>query len=830
MNLGNLGEIFVYVAFATALFACLHNFFAVNIPKIGDSFMGRMGKWVFTAHGLCIGAAIVCLGMLAFSYQYNYYYIWVHVGQELPLPNLIASLWSGKEGALLVWCMWNALIGVVLLRKASPSSRFVVGLIAGFNFLLLSNLLGIDLGIWRSGNSPFALLQEVFAGQEVFRQYPDFVPQDGKGLHPWMKSLWKCFQRPSLLLGYAASVVPFGYALYGLMFQNFSSWIPASSKWIKLVVFSWGISLFANMIWTYGEIATSDFWRWEFEESMLLGGFLLALAMLHVMLLYQRNKQSVRLNFGLCIALFLYVCFVPPSLLANTLVEGNSSNVAILQLQGILKAFGIVCSLLAVALLLKHWKSLPVGREKDFEQLNHLALMMQSGAMLLVLASALICFLVSLPVVNSFLGTNWATPVDLSFFLYSWIVWIAILLSLFAAAGQFLWWHVRKGNSMIRAMMRPLLISFALGLGILGIMMCLEMDFVFDSRIRTMMSEAFGRGPFGWIQAIQHSMLWLADELLLVVVLFLIVSCVDVSRNKEIRAEKLNKWGLFMYAGTGLMVLGLLFSSGFEQVLSQNSFTNEFKGLPIANRTDHISLKRFQSKTIDRYLLSFDGSMMEASALGPMANPEGAKATYALDFEANVDRRSAFRLYPEIELNGDWQNLLSRPDRQRFLTHDIRAHIAGVPARIQKEPLEFQTGLGLGDTKTLWDLELTLMRINDLQHVPRYKHYKAAFAAQLRLVIFPDTFFLSPELVVNEDGASSVIAASLEYPEVVVVFQGFDSESQQFQFQLRYAKEDLEEVIVIKVVKKPMVILLWIGMFMLLIGSLAILTSNFFFE
>ena len=75
-----------------------------------------------------------------------------------------------------------------------------------------------------------------------------------------------------------------------------------------------------------------------------------------------------------------------------------------------------------------------------------------------------------------------------------------------------------------------------------------------------------------------------------------------------------------------------------------------------------------------------------------------------------------------------------------------------------------------------------------------------------------------------------MVAASVEEPEIVVILERFEPGTDQFHFQIRYTPDDQDDGIVLKVVKKPLVGLLWGGMMIVLLGSLWMSIIHIFFK
>jgi cytochrome c-type biogenesis protein CcmF len=81
-------------------------------------------------------------------------------------------------------------------------------------------LLGIYFGDFQLGLDPFLLMRE--APENIglpwtgIKDYAIQFFQDGQGLNPLLQNYWMTIHPPTLFLGFAATSIPFAYAIAGL--------------------------------------------------------------------------------------------------------------------------------------------------------------------------------------------------------------------------------------------------------------------------------------------------------------------------------------------------------------------------------------------------------------------------------------------------------------------------------------------------------------------------------------------------------------------------------------------------------------------------------------
>ena len=128
---------------------------------------------------------------------------------------MISCFWEGQEGSFLLWMFWNAVLGLILVRKSGQWESPVLAVISFVQFGLSTMLLGLGQGNaeWpvHIGSSPFDLLRE---------QRPDFLQipvmgtvggpanylqifKDGNGLNQLLQNYWMVIHPPTLFLGFA---------------------------------------------------------------------------------------------------------------------------------------------------------------------------------------------------------------------------------------------------------------------------------------------------------------------------------------------------------------------------------------------------------------------------------------------------------------------------------------------------------------------------------------------------------------------------------------------------------------------------------------------------
>ncbi len=113
-------------------------------------------------------------------------------------------------------------------------------------------LLGVYIGDFKLGSSPFLLFREAQANMPLFRNadYLRFI-SDGTGLNPLLQNYWMVIHPPTLFLGYALMAVPFVYAVGNLVTNNDKIWIKSTLNWSLLGGGILGLGVLMGGAWAY---------------------------------------------------------------------------------------------------------------------------------------------------------------------------------------------------------------------------------------------------------------------------------------------------------------------------------------------------------------------------------------------------------------------------------------------------------------------------------------------------------------------------------------------------------------------------------------------------
>lgn len=742
---GAIGEFFAALAFAGALVAL--------VSLLRASFLGgreklaweRLGTGAFLVHGLSIAGVIGTLFYLIYTHQYQYFYVYDHSSNELPVHYMISCFWEGQEGSFLLWCFWHCVLGFMMLRSKSEWRNLVLATIASVEMILTSMILGIyipegvvqviylsllilplgymayqsylhknrlsparqnlflagillglgtlilliraqggfagaltlgnamslqglgflmfmlatfvgvfllfryvywyadhqphahgdtvamisilaaaiagiwfEADVWKLGSNPFISLRDAFPDDPTLQANPDFLPTNGRGLNSLLQNYWMVIHPPTLFLGFASTIVPFGFVMAGLMKGNYRDWIRPSMPWTTFSVMILGIGIIMGGYWAYETLNFGGYWNWDPVENSSFVPWLCGVAALHAMLIHQRTKAYLHMAMLLIITTFLLVLYSTFLTRSGILGETSVHTFTDLGLSGQLLVLVFIYLAWVSITFLWRWRHIPT--REDESKVWSPEFMLFLGVLVLIFASVAIIGTTSLPVINKILGTSIAPPVNLQLFYYQWNVWFAIAFGVLSGLGQFLWWRVKEQKSLGDAVFRPFVLAMVTGCAILIFLAYYRMPFAFNDEFAEIIDPARRGTGFSMVMAyIRYGFVAFTDELLLFSALFGLAANADIL----IGLLRRNKKGLKVMGGTvvhigfAMMLLGMLFSSGYDEVITQNLSPDDLPLFPEEERTEHVALMKNRPRQIQDYLVTYVG---RRQAEGPVDN------------------------------------------------------------------------------------------------------------------------------------------------------------------------------------------------------------------
>ncbi|MBL7883655.1 MAG: cytochrome c biogenesis protein CcsA, partial [Bacteroidia bacterium] len=647
--IGKVGNLFVVLSFVFALLASVSYFFASRNNDASFSWK-KIARMSFRFHALSVIGIVATLFIMLMNHYFEYEYVWHHSNKEMPMRYILSCFWEGQEGSFLLWTFWHIVIGIILQKTAKNFEAPVMTIVSLVQVFLASMLLGVFILDYRIGSNPFTVLLREhpdFANLPVFKNPTYLDKLDGRGLNPLLQNYWMTIHPPTLFLGFALTVVPFAYAIAGLWKKQFNEWLKPALPWTFLAVSVLGIGILMGGAWAYEALSFGGFWAWDPVENASLVPWLTLVGAAHLMLINKNNGQSLFTAFFLSILTFILILY--STFLTRSGILGESSVHAFtdLGMSGQLLLYLFFFLLLGVVLLVINWKKIP--KQKEEESIWSREFWMFVGAVVLLVSSFQIMFYTSMPVWNKLFGLNKAPLKDVVTFYNNWQLPFAFIVTLLIAVGQFF----KYKNTSYKEFIKKISLSFIASLifTILFIYL-LKFDKTYYSIL--MFSSIFA-------------------------------TLANLDYIIRVLSGKLKKAGASLaHIGFGLIMLGVLISTGKKEIISQNTSGKSVASLgENFSNNENIVLTQGDTLPMGKYYATYLGKRFE-----------GINVFFDVDYftkNAGGQFKKEFSLAPLIQMNPRMGNS-AEPDTRHYPTFDLYSYVTYADLETLKEKEESASG------------------------------------------------------------------------------------------------------------------------------------------
>ncbi|WP_436514869.1 heme lyase CcmF/NrfE family subunit [Ekhidna sp. To15] len=801
---GQLGHALVIIAFVTSLLSAYAYFRGRNQDKEWTNF----GTKVFYIHSVAVLGIIGTLFYLITNHYFEYHYVFSHSSKILPVYYQISCFWEGQEGSFLLWIFWNVVLGIILINTNKFWKAPVMFVLALTQVFLASMILGVVVLDVKLGSSPFMLLREVIDAP-IFQTNPNFIPEDGNGLNPLLQNYWMVIHPPTLFLGFATTVIPFAYCIGGLIIGKNKEWIRPALPWAQFSAMILGVGILMGAYWAYETLNFGGYWNWDPVENAIYVPWLVLVAAIHVMIAYKKSGSALKLSMILVVASFVLILYA--TFLTRSGILGNSSvhSFTDLGLSGQLLIYLIAFILLSIFFIAKRWKDIPSTKEETSTYSREFWIFM--GAAILSLMAFQVLLYTSMPVYNQVAGLlgfdlNLAPPTDIydAYSLPQLI--LSIFLAILSGTGQFFWWKKMDGKKLKEELRTPFLISLVIS----GLIIVI-------GKITN---------PY---------------------YIILLISCIySISANAKIfiGVAKSNiklSGGSITHIGIALMLVGILFSSGYSSILSTNYtsmvWSSEF---PEEVNRDNLLLFINEPRQMKEYSMIYRGVRKETREEGyvdqnditltldplkvvkkdsddtlTLISPENSY----FEVEYHTEAGKQFTLFPRVQINKAMDMIVYSPDIKRKLNADMYTHVRTFPDPDQEpewsEPKEIK--VKIGEQFFVNDYVATLERMEPIASIDGapLSSNDVAVKAVINVQGEYTNYSSEPIFVIRNQEYVGRIDDQVNDLAFRISIQNIIPQEDAVVLAYQTTQKDW---IIMEAVKKPWINLLWLGTFLLVIG------------
>lgn len=648
---GQVGHFFVLLAFIASLVSSISYFYASAIKQENEK-----RSWILFARGaffiqfISLISVFITIYYICSHHYFEYLYSYKHASKELEPRYLLACIWEGQEGSFILWSLWHCVLGSILIFTSKKREAPILAIVTLAQFVLLIMIVGIYVGNTRIGSSPFVLTRNEIDGP-IFSQpnYLSFI-KDGIGLNVLLRNYWMVIHPPILFLGFASTIVPLGFTYSSLSTKNFSDWVKPALPWTLFSCCVLGVGIMMGGKWAYESLSFGGYWAWDPVENAALVPWMILIAGLHCMAVYNSTGNALRASYLFIILSYFFVLY--STFLTRTGILGDTSvhsfTEAGMAMNVLIGIYVVAISLPMLFLFIINYKKIPSIQKE--ENISSREFWMFIGALILFLSALYIIAITSLPVYNKIFGTRYADPQDREFTYNKVLVLVAFIIGLLTALSQYLKYKSTGKQYLIKKMVLPL-----------GVAVIITFSLVFFYPI-----EYTKKGP-GFLVAIYMA---------------LFASIFSVLANaaylKTVLKGNVKAGGAAIaHLGFALMITGMLISSGNKKVISDNSKTGLFlpfdkdpTGREPNNPMENLTLLKDVPTQMGNYTVTY---------LDDSAGLEKNRVFYHLHFKksdtTSGKTKEDFILTEDVYQMRD-NNLSSNPGTRHYLTHDVFTYIS----------------------------------------------------------------------------------------------------------------------------------------------------------
>lgn len=806
--IGNLGHFFVILSFVASLVA-----FIAYWRGGKDASWVRFANVTFVVHTVAVIGIVATLYFIIRNHYFEYHYAWSHSSKLLPWYYQISAFWEGQEGSFLLWMFWNVLIGVVLIRTNRDWRPSIMAVLSLTQLFLTSMILGVVIFGLKIGSSPFMLLRDVIDAP-IFRTSPEFIPEDGSGLNPLLQNYWMVIHPPTLFLGFATTVVPFAFAIAGLLRGKLKEWIRPALPWAQFSALILGVGILMGAYWAYETLNFGGYWNWDPVENAIYVPWLVMVAAMHTMIVHKNNGSALKLSLILVISTFLLILYSTFLTRSGVLGESSVHSFTDLGLSGQLLIYLMVFVIGSIFLMARVWKKIPTSADEVSPYTREFWIFL--GAATLCLMAFQVILPTSIPVWNrivEFFGgtSNMAPPGDQVNFYSKIQLYMAVVLAILSGTGQFFWWQKISPKELRSKLTAPITFSLVIS------------AIIFVTW-----------GMYKW----QYILLLTASVYSVVSNVFILLSLAK----SNLRLSG----GAIAHIGIAMMLIGILFSSGYSKILSVNytgiAWNHEF---PDEVNQNNLLLFQNEPRQMGDYSMVYRGmrkltkeaGFVDANDLAPTVLPNEMivqRASGSLNqgdtvrlinaensyFEVHYtsENGKTFTLYPRVQINDEMDMIVYSPDIQRYWHSDIYTHVRTFPdPEAETTWSEMDTvSVAEGESFFVNDYVAHFRGIEPLTELSGVKLEEGDFALKAIIDIEGEyrTYRAEPIFIIQGLQAGRVMDQVNDLAAQITILS-IDPEQRRFIFGVRGTQKDW---IIMEAVQMPLINILWIGTFLLVIG------------
>jgi cytochrome c-type biogenesis protein CcmF len=698
----------------------------------GDRASLTFARRAYSFFALSIFLASFVLSLLLMMRDFRVEYVFQYSGMDLPGYYQFAAFWAGQKGSFMIWLFWGTMLGLLVRRTAGRNEPAIMG-------IYTLTLMGLLLILVRE--NPFVMLGK--------------TPVDGQGLNPLLQDNWMVIHPPIMFVGYAASAIPFAFAMASLWRRDYDGWAARAFPWALGGFLVLGTAILMGGYWAYKTLGWGGFWGWDPVENASLIPWIFGTVLIHGLHLERSQGRYRRANYVFTFLTYISVLYGTFLTRSGVLADFSVHSFVDLGISGWLTVLLGGFMLLGLYLILTRWKEIPTAPNEDpflsrgtFLVLSTITLLVSALLITAGTSSPLITRVMSSP---SQVGPSFYNKVNLP---------VALLVAFLLALVPYLSWRGTAANEMLRKMAVPLGFSVALTLA---------------------------------------ALVWRVHDPFHLV--FILLAALALATNLQKTISKLrgpgglrSAGGYLAHVGVGIILLGIIASTGYD-LSSKVTLT---QGMPA--KVDDMTL------TFLRFL------------------PRQGREKERLEIQVAQAGKKPFMVYPKLFVNDRTRQTMVNPDIKSSPFQDLYV-----------SPIEFDPGqprlqLAKGESGAVGALQVKFLNFNlnvgGTNALAAMREGQAVtIGADIEVTQDGRAMPLTPTYRLNPaNGAVETPPASLPGGGAILL-SGINVSNGAAQFEVTGVPSAAK--VSIDVTRKPLIQLVWGGLYVVLLGGILATVQRF---
>jgi len=585
------------------------------------------------------------------------------------------------------------------------------------------------------------------------------APADGAGLNPLLQDNWMVIHPPIMFVGYALSAVPFAFAVAALWRRDYDGWARRAFPWALAGFLVLGCAIMMGGYWAYETLGWGGYWGWDPVENASLIPWLFGTALIHGLHMERVKGRYRRANYVLATLVFLSVLYGTFLTRSGVLADFSVHSFVDLGISRWLLVWMLAAAGVAGLLMALRLREISTRRNEDpfFSRGTFLVL-----STIVVLVSAMaVTWGTSAPLITRLPFFDSTSQVGPEW--YNTVHFpLALLVTLLLATVPFLAWK----EADLPTLGKKLLVPGGIALVLAGL------------------SAAVGvHNPF-------H-------------LLFVFLCCLALVTNLVKTFERARVGGLkaaggyLSHVGVGVILIGILASSAYDE-------------------STKVTLRQGETQQVGDLQMTFKRFI-----------PRQGHQKERMEIEVARDGGEPFLVYPKLFIHDRTRQVMANPDIRKFALQDLYVSpIDYDPGRPAGAPRAFQ--LAKGEAFELGDLAIRFVgfEISDETRLAMSTGAPITVGAALEVTTPAGTESLNPmySFTASGPGAGQVMNPPVQVPGGGLLrVGGINAGDGAVRLETVGVGPENDAVppkLSIDVSKKPLINLVWYGLFVILFGGL----------